>query len=111
MSAVLKARIAGVLYLFGGSAGAFAELFVRDGVVVRGDAAATAANILAHEWLYRLGGSLDLLGLACDAALALIFVSRDLAGPVQLDDHIGHLGARRLASAGAGGCPQLRDVA
>ena len=31
------------------------------------------------------------------AALALIFVSRDLAGPVQLDDHIGHLGARRLA--------------
>jgi hypothetical protein len=73
MSAVLKARIAGVLYLFGGSAGAFAELFVRDGVVVRGDAAATAANILAHEWLYRLGGSLDLLSLACDTALALLF--------------------------------------
>jgi hypothetical protein len=24
------------------------------------------------------------------AILALVFVSRDLAGPVQVDDHIGH---------------------
>jgi hypothetical protein len=40
-----------------------------------------------------------------------VFVSRDLARPVQVDDHIGHLGARRLASAGAEVCPAVRDVA
>jgi len=69
----LKARIAGVLYLIAGSAGGFAEVVVRGRVVVRGDAAATAANILAHESLYRWGGAADLIGLACDTAVALIF--------------------------------------
>jgi len=68
-----KARIAGVLYLIAGTAGGFAEVFVRGRVFVRGDAAATAANILAHESLYRFGGSADLIGLACDTAVALIF--------------------------------------
>jgi hypothetical protein len=34
---------------------------------------ATAANILAHESLYRFGGAADLIGLACDTAVALIF--------------------------------------
>ncbi len=69
----LKARIAGVLYLIAGAAGGFAEVFVRGRVVVRGDAAATAANILTHESLYRLGGAADLIGLVCDTAVALIF--------------------------------------
>ncbi|HEY3131701.1 MAG TPA: DUF4386 domain-containing protein [Acidobacteriota bacterium] len=68
-----KARVAGVLYLIAGSGGGFAEVFVRGRVFVRGDAAATAANILAHESLYRLGGAADLIALACDTALALIF--------------------------------------
>jgi hypothetical protein len=80
-----KARMAGLLYLIVGVAGGFAEVFVRGKLVVSGDAAATAANILAHESLYRFGGVADLIGLAGDTALAVIFyelfrpVSRSLS--------------------------------
>ena len=80
-----KARMAGLLYLIVGVAGGFAEIFVRGRLVVSGDAAATATNILAHESLYRFGGVADLIGLAGDTALALIFyalfrpVSRSLS--------------------------------
>lgn len=47
----LKARLAGFFYLltFGGALG----LIVRSGIIVRGDVAATARNILAREELYR----------------------------------------------------------
>lgn len=69
----LQARIAGGLYLIVIITAGFAEIFVRGRLVVRGDAAATAANILAHESLYRLGGAADLVNLACDTALALLF--------------------------------------
>lgn len=67
------ARIAGALYLTIIVTAAFAEIFVRGKLVVRADAAATAANILAHESLYRLGGAADLINLLCDTALALLF--------------------------------------
>ncbi len=83
-----KARIAGVLYLIVILAAAFAEAFVRGRLIVRSDAAATAANILAHQSLYRAGGAADLLNFACDIALAFIFyellkpVSRSLALPM-----------------------------
>jgi len=72
-SPVLKARIAGVLYLVIIVTAAFAEIFVRGQLVIGGAAAATATNILAHESLYRLGGVADLINLVCDAALALLF--------------------------------------
>jgi hypothetical protein len=81
----LKARIAGALYLIVIVTAGFAEIFVRGRLLARGDAAATAANILAHEFLYRLGGAADLINLACDTALALLFyellkpVSRSLS--------------------------------
>jgi len=55
MSPRLKARIAGVIYLICGMAYSFARNNVRGTLVVEGDAAATAHNILAHEPLYRLG--------------------------------------------------------
>jgi len=69
----LKARMAGLLYLIFCVGGGFAEVFVRGRLVVSGNAAATAANILAHESLYRFGGAADLISLVGDAALALIF--------------------------------------
>jgi hypothetical protein len=81
----LKARIAGALYLIVIVTAGFAEIFVRGRFVVRCDAGATAANILAHEFLYRLGGAADLINLACDTTLALLFyellkpVSRSLS--------------------------------
>src|ERR1700735_4705393 len=68
-----KARIAGVLYLIIIAAAPFAEVLVRGKLVVYGDAAATATNILAHESLYRLAGGADLIAFTCDAAVALIF--------------------------------------
>lgn len=81
----LKARIAGALWLIIIVAAAFAEFFVRGRIVVDGDAAATAANILAHEQLYRLGAAAVLVYLACDTAVALMLyellkpVSRSLS--------------------------------
>jgi hypothetical protein len=68
-----KARLAGALYLIIILAAAFAEVFVRGRLVVSGDATATAANILAHESLYRLGGAADLIAFVCDVFVAGIF--------------------------------------
>lgn len=60
----LKARIAGVLYLITGWAYSFADGSVRGKLVVVGDAAATAHNILTHETLYRLGFAAELISAA-----------------------------------------------
>ena len=49
------ARIAGVLYLFVGVFGGFAEGFVDPKLYVAGNAAATASNVLANSMLIRLG--------------------------------------------------------
>jgi hypothetical protein len=75
-----KARIAGVFYLIAGQAYAFAEFSVRGKLVVHGDAAATAHNILAHEPLYRLGFAAELISAVCFIAVTLLFY--DLFKPV-----------------------------
>jgi hypothetical protein len=69
----LYARIAGGLYLIVIVGGIFAEILVRGRLVVHGDAAATAHNILAHELLYRLGFAVEVFYCACNVPLALIF--------------------------------------
>lgn len=56
------ARIAGLLYLLLAIFGGGAEFLVRQSMVVPGDAAATAANILAAEWTFRLGFLAELAG-------------------------------------------------
>ncbi len=65
-------RVAGALYLVVIVAGAFAELFVRQRLVVSGDAVATARNILANEQLFRWGFAADLLALLCVVPLILL---------------------------------------
>ncbi len=67
-----RARIAGLLYLIVIVGGIFAELLVRGRVVVHGDPAATAHNIMAHEMLYRWGFVIELLYLVCNVPLALL---------------------------------------
>ncbi len=67
------ARVAGVLYLTIIIAGIFAEFFVRQSLIVPGDATATANNILASEGLFRIGIAGDLIMIMCDVALALAF--------------------------------------
>ena len=53
--------------------GLFAEIFVRGRLVVHGDAAATAHNIMTHELLYRLGLAAEVFYLACNVPLTIIF--------------------------------------
>lgn len=78
------ARIAGLLYLIVIIGGVFAEIMVRDRLVVHGDAAATAHNIMTHELLYRSGFAVEVFYCACNVPLILIFynlfkpVNRDL---------------------------------
>lgn len=64
-------RIVGLLYLLIAVAGGFAQI-VRSSMIERGDAAATAANILVAERLYRFGLSSDLVVFATEAVLALV---------------------------------------
>lgn len=78
-------RIAGILYLIIIASGLFSEMFVRSGLIVPGDAAATASNIASSEPLFRAGFAADLIMVVCDVGLALAFyvllkpVNRSLA--------------------------------
>lgn len=67
------ARIGGVLYLIIIAAGLFGELFVRGSLVVPGNAAATAANIVQSRYFWRAGVAGDLLMHICDVGLMLVF--------------------------------------
>src|ERR1700757_2832220 len=49
------ARIAGALYILASLVGIVRLLYIPKALIVSGDAAATAANIVAHEWLFRWG--------------------------------------------------------
>ena len=69
----LYARIAGGLYLIVIVGGLFAQIFVRGRLVVPGDAAATAHNIMAHQLLYRLGFAVETFYLVCNVPLTVIF--------------------------------------
>ena len=73
LSPRLKARLAGVFYLITFVAGAF-DLVVLSKLVVRGDAAATAHNILASEPSYRLAFAAELLaGISYVAVTLLLY--------------------------------------
>ena len=76
----VKARIAGIFYLLNGLTYGFAAGSVRGKLVVSGDAAATAHNILAHEALYRLGFAADLVAAICYITVTLLLY--DLFKPV-----------------------------
>jgi Domain of unknown function (DUF4386) len=65
------ARIAGWLYFLFAAPGPFCLLYVPGKIIVRGDAAATAANVLAHETLLRMGVVIWLFGLAIWIVMAL----------------------------------------
>ena len=80
----LYARIGGALYLIIIAIGLFGEAFVRDRLIVSGDAAATAKNIMASESLWRFHIAAELFLLICAVVLLMILfvllkpVSREL---------------------------------
>lgn len=70
---LISARFAGVAYLLIIVLGIFGEAYVRGTLVVGGDAAATARNILDAEFLWRLGIAGDLLMHVLDVPLIVFF--------------------------------------
>lgn len=80
----LYARIGGALYLIIIVIGLFGEMFVRDKLIVSGDATATAKNLMASESLWRFHIAAELFLLICAIILLMILfvllrpVSREL---------------------------------
>jgi hypothetical protein len=74
------ARLGGVLYLAIIVLGAFAEGFVANKLLVSGDAAATAHNILTSPGLWRLSVAGDLIVVLC--AVPLLWIEYLLLRPV-----------------------------
>src|SRR5213594_3091604 len=62
-------RVVGYWYLLLVLGGPLRLIYIPNKLFVQGDAAATAANIAAHPWLFRFGMASDLLG-----AVVLIFL-------------------------------------
>jgi hypothetical protein len=67
-----SARVTGVVYLLYFVTAVLGELFLK-GIVVDGDAAATATNILAHQSLFRLGLATGLIAAALYIAVTALF--------------------------------------
>ncbi len=68
-SPLVRARVAGFLYVIANSPAPFALLYLPSRLIVRGDAAATANNIMASESLFRLAIAGSLFN-----SIAMIFV-------------------------------------
>lgn len=73
MSPRFQARMAGVSYLLGSLTSVFGQMVVLGMLVVSGSATATAANILSHESLFRLGFVSSLMTVPFHIVWAVLF--------------------------------------
>src|SRR6266404_3285697 len=102
------ARIAGAIYLSMVVTGPFSLIYVPSKLIVRGDAAATAGNILAHETMFRLSILADLVGQVIFICLA-VALYRLLNGVNKI--WAGLMVALVLVSAAVGFFNTLNDIA
>jgi hypothetical protein len=72
-SAQSYARVAGLLLLLSMIGGGLGEFYIPNEMIVSGDAAATAHNIVTSSALYRFGFAAYLVEAICDITLALVF--------------------------------------
>jgi hypothetical protein len=75
-----KARMAGLCEALEGLTATFGQVIVLGRLIVSGNAAATATNILEHESLFRLGFASSVIGVAFHMGWAFLFY--DLFKPV-----------------------------
>jgi len=66
-----NARVAGLLFILATLVGGVRLLYIPSVLIVHGNAAATANNIVAHEFLFRLGIVSELLGSVLWISLTL----------------------------------------
>jgi hypothetical protein len=102
------ARIAGAIYLSMVVTGPFSLIYVPNKLIVRGNAAATADNILTHETMFRLAILADLVGAVIFIGLA-IALYRLLSGVNKT--WAGLMVAFVLASAAVGFLNTLNNIA
>ena len=72
-SLTFYARVAGFIYLFAMALAIFSQSFVLGRIVVTGNAAATAHNILTSEGLFRLSVTLDVITFVTDVVIGWAF--------------------------------------
>lgn len=67
------ARLTGIFYLLTIGLGVYAQAFISDRLVAPGNAATTAANVIGHEPLFRLGFTAYLVEMACQVVMTALF--------------------------------------
>ncbi|HWD90482.1 MAG TPA: DUF4386 domain-containing protein [Mucilaginibacter sp.] len=68
-----KARVAGICEFFEGLLSAYGQVSILGSLVVAGNSAATAANILGHQQLFWFGFAISVLGAAFHIAWGYLF--------------------------------------